>query len=217
MKFSCVIPTYNPNPIWLDRAVNSAVELFDETIVVDDGSTERVSILPKPFFLLKLIIHKTNKGQAEARNTGVREANGDIVAILDDDDYFDKEGVIALKEFIERNPDNDIYHFHLKMFGDSTGIYGENANPKELMEHNSIPGISWFKKDLWKELKGFKGREAEDWDFWIRAYKAGKKFIYFPKVVYYNNRRPNSLSANWTGGTFNRIKKEILERNKICG
>lgn len=213
MKFTMIMGTHNPKMEWLQRALASAEGLFDEYIIVDDGSKVplQLSFLADPS-LYKLIRHETNKGFYEAKNTAVKAATGDVMCTLDDDDYFDRGGTCLLKEKASKT-EGDVYHFQLQMFGADNGIYGGGAEPKNLTSFNSIPGISWFKKSMWEAIGGFTYEWAEDWDFWLRAFKAGYKFTYFPEIVYYNNRRPDSRSAGWTGPMFDKIRKEVLERN----
>jgi len=213
MKFTAIICSYNPNIEWLKRAVKSTFGLFDEIILVDDGSTVPIPSLYNKddmlgFDKVMMVRHETNKGFAAAKNTAISFATGDIICTVDDDDYFDAEGVVKLKEFINTN-DSDIWHFPLRKFGDETGLYGVNADPSLLPEHNSIPGISWYKRSLWEELGGFKILKAEDWSLWLRAFNAGKKFTYFPEVVYNYHKRNDSVSAGWRGPKFEEIKKEV--------
>jgi GT2 family glycosyltransferase len=99
------------------------------------------------------------------------------------------------------------------MFGDKDCLCGENADPDNLKKFNSIPGVSWFKKSVWENIGGFTWDKAEDWDFWLRAYKAGYKFQYFPEVVYNFNKRKDSVSSSWVGEKFEEIKRELLQRN----
>ncbi len=55
-----------------------------ETIVVDDGSTDRTNKIVSEYSV-KVIKHEKNLGICSARNTGLRNANGTIVAYTDDD------------------------------------------------------------------------------------------------------------------------------------
>lgn len=83
---SIVIPTYN-RPRLIQRAVKSALQQTVEDleiIVVDDGSTQAVSLPEHP--RLRLIRLPSNRGLAAARNAGTRAARGNWIAYLDDDD-----------------------------------------------------------------------------------------------------------------------------------
>jgi glycosyltransferase involved in cell wall biosynthesis len=55
-----------------------------ETIVVDDGSTDRTDEIVSKY-PVKIIKHRKNLGISSARNTGLRNANGTVVAYTDDD------------------------------------------------------------------------------------------------------------------------------------
>ena len=61
-----------------------------EVIVIDDGSTDGTRAVLEPYIAAKRIvyIHQENKGLAGARNTGIRAAKGNYIALLDSDDAF---------------------------------------------------------------------------------------------------------------------------------
>ena len=87
---SAIIPTYNRAQI-VCRAINSALAQTYarvEVIVVDDGSTdETVSMLSQYQGKIR-VIRQANAGPAAARNTGVRNSSGDLLAFLDSDDFW---------------------------------------------------------------------------------------------------------------------------------
>lgn len=195
---------YNPNREMLARALESAQGLFDEYMIVDDGSNPQLDDEAD-------IIHAKNEGFFAAKNTAIEHSTGDIICTLDWDDYFDRGGVERLKDLINQYPEGDIWHFQLEMFGEGSGLYGAGANPNDLTSFNSIPGISWYRRKVWEELGGFKAVQAEDWNFWLRAFKAGYKFSYYPGVVYHFNKRSDSVSAGWTGAKFDEIRKEVFD------
>lgn len=85
-----IIPTYN-RAKWLQQALRSVLQqTYDnfEIIVVDDGSTDNtkdvLADLKNP--AVRYISHGTNRGAAASRNIGLREAKGEFVGFLDDDD-----------------------------------------------------------------------------------------------------------------------------------
>jgi glycosyltransferase involved in cell wall biosynthesis len=89
--FSVIIPTYNrPKP--LAACLRSLKELAYprdrfEVIVVDDGSSESLEPVVKPFRgqLDLTLLAQSNAGPATARNTGAARAKGDFLAFTDDD------------------------------------------------------------------------------------------------------------------------------------
>jgi glycosyltransferase involved in cell wall biosynthesis len=90
---SVVIPTKD-RPEMLRRAVLSVLgQTYSpvELIVVDDGSVEPAreaiaDLNTDDLRRFEVVRHGENRGGAAARNTGLREARGEYVAFLDDDD-----------------------------------------------------------------------------------------------------------------------------------
>lgn len=94
MKISIVTPTYNRRGL-LTRLFDSLVaqDYKDiEWIVVDDGGTDGTDEALRAFqvhaqFDIRYF-HKQNGGKIGACNAGLAVASGDIVSVIDDDDYF---------------------------------------------------------------------------------------------------------------------------------
>jgi GT2 family glycosyltransferase len=91
MKLSVVVATYNRAPL-LERLLGQlSVQTLDprdfEVVVVDDGSAAPVAATLEarayPFPLR--VVTQSNAGAAAARDRGVREAQGGVVVITDDD------------------------------------------------------------------------------------------------------------------------------------
>jgi glycosyltransferase involved in cell wall biosynthesis len=78
----------------------------DEVVVVNDGgAVDPVRQLVKTFgdaFKIVLLEHPQSLGRAGALNAGIRAANGDWFAILDDDDTWEPEFVDEMMGVIER-------------------------------------------------------------------------------------------------------------------
>lgn len=91
-RVSVVIPCYNGSK-FITEAVESVLgQSYGEfeVIVVNDGSSddsaERVRSMRDG--RVRLVEHEKNRGIAAARNTGVRNARGEFVAFLDQDDLW---------------------------------------------------------------------------------------------------------------------------------
>ena len=92
-RVSVVITTFNQAP-YISEAVEGALrQTFRsrEILVVDDGSTDDTATTLAPYRSSITYIRQPNRGVAEARNTGVRHARGELVAFLDGDDLWHPE------------------------------------------------------------------------------------------------------------------------------
>lgn len=101
------MPAYNAEKY----VAGSIRSVIDQTypdwqlIVVDDGSTDRTAEIVQSLSSADgriTYIHQLNGGQASARNTGLRNSGGDLIAFLDADDLWVKEKlelqVLKMKE-----------------------------------------------------------------------------------------------------------------------
>ncbi len=96
-KLSVIVPVYNVEK-YLDKCLNSLVNqgLDDyEIIVVNDGTKDNSQKIIDGYVnkypnLVKSYI-KENGGLSDARNYGVKRANGEYITFLDSDDYIEDD------------------------------------------------------------------------------------------------------------------------------
>lgn len=89
-KVSVVIPTHNRANL-LGRAVRSVLgQTFSdfEVLVADDASSEETGAMLRAIGdpRIRHLRHDRNRGVSAARNTGLTNATGELIAFLDDDD-----------------------------------------------------------------------------------------------------------------------------------
>lgn len=90
-RVSVIIPTYNRADL-VTRAVRSALaQTFPahEIIVVDDGSSDNTSQALATFGAQIRYVHQANQGVSKARDRGIQEARGNLIAFLDSDDVWE--------------------------------------------------------------------------------------------------------------------------------
>jgi glycosyltransferase involved in cell wall biosynthesis len=89
-SISCIITAWN-DELYVGEALESVL-IQDyhpfEVIVVDDGSTDATSEIVRAFGDRVSYVHQANAGCSAARNTGIRESGGDLIAFLDADDIW---------------------------------------------------------------------------------------------------------------------------------
>lgn len=101
MKLSVIVPVYNERETLIPalKAV-LAVDLADEIIVVDDGSTDGTRDLYDEVRalspIIKVFMHEENMGKGAAVRTGFQHASGDIFLIQDADLEYDPRDYPAL-------------------------------------------------------------------------------------------------------------------------
>lgn len=111
MKFSIILPIYNVEKYLrpcIDSILNQTYKDY-EIILVDDGSTDLSSRIcdeyTSKYDFIKTV-HKPNGGLSDARNVGLKLANGEYVFFIDSDDYLINENVLRLIfDKLTGNPD----------------------------------------------------------------------------------------------------------------
>lgn len=107
---SVVIPLYNKeNDVrrTLESVLNQSYTDF-EVVVVDDGSTDGSANIVQEMMSSDArirLIKQQNAGVSAARNKGIREAKNDLVALIDADDFWDKECLLELFKMTVDFPD----------------------------------------------------------------------------------------------------------------
>lgn len=183
-----IVPTYN-RPELLSRALGTIDEQDYpnvEAIVVNDGGEgviEVVRLHPRA----RLIEHGTNRGLSAARNTGIKNAHGDYIAYLDDDDLLYPNHVSTLMGALVDGgraayTDAEVRFNPVQ----SPRLYMSNAyDPRELRRNNLFPVCCvMHDKCLLREVGMFDTElpTHEDWDLWIRMSKV-TDFIHIAEIT----------------------------------
>lgn len=103
LNVSVIVPAYNSAqtlPICIESLTRQTYPAQDyEVIIVNDGSTDATVRLLSEISLppnFRVLHHATNRGLASARNSGIRQAQGEILIFLDAD-------MVAAPDFIARH------------------------------------------------------------------------------------------------------------------
>lgn len=216
---SILTPTYNRGKLLLplyESLKNLTFENF-EWLIVDDGSeddTEQYALswiahnIENAEFPIRYI-KKSNGGKHTAINRGVREANGELILILDSDDTLPADSLATIAQYYEQ----------CKGYEDCAGVCGLMAHhdgqligtgfPKEPMyesalqfryaEKGNVTGdlLEVYKTSVMRE---FPFPEIENEKFcpeslvWNRIANKYKLFC-FNKVVYYRDYLDGGLTS----------------------
>ena len=211
MKISVIIPTFNRIDLLkraIDSVLNQSIKPY-EIIVVDDGSTDGTSdMIQQKYKSIKLIQQK-NSGVSAARNNGIKNAQGDWIALLDSDDEWKKN---KLEEQVNKLTDNPKYDFcHTNEIWIRNGIrvnqkkrhkkYGGFIFDKCLDICRISPSSVLFNKNIFNHVGWFNDKlpVCEDYDLWLRITAEFEiLFIDKPLIVKYgghNDQLSHSVQA----------------------
>ncbi len=139
---SVIIPTHNCAAYIGDAVASVLSQTYQtfEVIVVDDGSTDETSDVLTPYRDRIQYVYQDNQGPAAARNAGIRQARGNLIAFLDADDTWSPRKlelqVLALKAY----PDAGLAFTDFHEF-DESGVH----KPSHLTGQRSSE--AWFAKN----------------------------------------------------------------------
>ncbi|HXT82312.1 MAG TPA: glycosyltransferase [Acetobacteraceae bacterium] len=201
---SVVIPLYN-GAAYIEQALRSVLAQTlspDEIIVVDDGSTD-----DGPGIIARMtsdkrvrVICKQNGGQSSARNEGIRQSHGDLVALLDQDDVWYPHHLAELiKPFLEARPvelgwvysnlDQVDQHGNLviRRFLSTLRAEHPKTDLAKCLKHDMyvLPSASLISRQAFMQVGGFDERLSgyEDDDLFLRLFRAGYDNIYLDRPL----------------------------------
>ena len=221
-RVSIIIPCYNDHR-YIERSIKSALgQSYPniELIVVDDGSGEKTKILLNNLeSKLDLLLSQSNLGQSTARNNGIKKATGELILVLDSDDYFESDFVDkAVRQF-----SNDPILGLVTCYGrriDETGSIMDIFKPQgggveNFLSQNCAFGSSMFIKSDWQLIQGYDESMKEgfeDWEFYIRLMALGKSAYVIPEVLFNYQLRKNSTTSRANKKRY-QLEKYILNKH----
>lgn len=207
IEISVVICTCNRAAI-IAQAVRSVLEqetrgaFIYEVLIVDDGSTdntrEAAQRLIAEYGERLRYVYKNGGGVADARNFGVKAAQGDWIAFFDDDQIAEPQWLFELYQVTKNHRTKCVggslslmlpESFDLELGRKSRRVLGERDFGHEVRKYvnDEVPGTGnvFFHKQLFEMVNGFDVamREgAEDTDFFSRIRACGEEIWYAPNA-----------------------------------
>ncbi|UNK45814.1 glycosyltransferase family 2 protein [Arthrobacter sulfonylureivorans] len=209
LTVSVVVPVFNRVGT-VERALRSVLEqhpAVHEVIVVDDGSTDGtpdvVAAMAAEDGRIRCL-HQTNQGASAARNRGIAEATGQLVAFQDSDDEWLPGKIARQLEAREHSGPGFVFC--------RLAIHQPGARTMTVPSPRRTPGkyaLLWenfistqtvlVDRAVLAETPGFdiRLRRLQDWDLWLEILKRpAVPLVFVPEVLVHAYRQPDSLSAS---------------------
>lgn len=130
---SVVIPMFNVEK-YIQQSVSSVLAQsyqHFEVICVDDGCTDNTLELLAEFNDSRIrVVSQKNKGLAAARNTGINNARGVYIALLDADDYWSPQKLSRHVQHLNQNPKVGVSYCPSLFVDDDSQELGIGQYPK---------------------------------------------------------------------------------------
>jgi glycosyltransferase involved in cell wall biosynthesis len=213
MKFSVIIPTYNRGWV-IKESVNSVLrQNFKdyEVIVVVDGSVDDTIEILKEFNDKIIVLKKENEGPAQARNFGAKNAKGEYLIFLDDDDIFFPYTLEVYNKIINTKNNPPFLVCQAIFFSEEKRPLIENkfssinivtykdyfAKDRSIFTSSSMMVV---RKDIFQKIEGFRSINTkqslvhEDFHFLLKVGTFGPAVIILePKLYGYRVHNQNSV------------------------
>jgi GT2 family glycosyltransferase len=211
---SVVMPAYNAAR-FLAEAVESVLrQTFSdlELLIVDDGSLDDTLAIARRLAALDArlnVVATANGGPAAARNAALRIARGDFIALLDSDDVIDQQYLSKQLAVLRACPAASIVTANAINRGGGANFNGQPYWPETsgvqwlttgdvIGQEDAVCILSVFRRQVYEGVGGFNPAFSgnEDYEFWVRASRAGVVIVRNCEPLRVYRRLEGSLSSN---------------------
>ena len=212
MKISIITISFNSEAV-IRRTIESVLgqdyKGKVEYLIIDGASTDRTVEIAESYrkqFAEKgyeyLITSEPDKGIYDAMNKGIRKASGELIGIINSGDWYEPKALRVVAATYQKRP-FDLFYADLNLVRKDGSVMVKHSKRDRIVtsRHWNHP-TSFVTKATYMELGLFRCEGIhDDFEFYLRVRKAGKKIVI-----------RNVVLANFaTGGTSNQksLKKSI--------
>ena len=206
-RVSVVIATYEAGR-YLGSAVKSVLAQTRpvyEIHVVDDGSTDNTQQVMSQFAgEPRVHFHRqTNRGQAHAKNVGIRASSGDFIAFLDADDLWTPDKIAVQLPRFDTDPQVGVIYTDFAYIDEQGALletpkrdYYSGWISGRLLVDNFVNGMSSIVRRECFESEGLFDESLSmgiDYDLWLRL-SARYQFLFIDRITYLYRKWPGQMS-----------------------
>ena len=176
-----------------------------EYLIIDGKSTDgTLELLHRyePLFSGKMKIYsEPDQGIYDAMNKGIRRAGGDIIGMVNSDDYYEEDALETMAKELEKisNPYTVLYGFQRNIRDEKevkTFLYHHDFLKSQMITHPTC----FVTPKVYEELGMFdlRYKSSADYEFMLRIYET-KKVLFHPVYKVISNFREGGMSGSQIG------------------
>ena len=196
MKVSIITPAYNSAQTIESTLRSIGIQTYPdiEHIIIDGGSTDdTLKLVEKHGDRVSLVVSEPDDGIFDAMNKGIKRATGDIIGILNSDDFYTHSRVIEklVKKIQETQADTvyaDLQYVHPE-FDNRVVRYWKSGsyNPKKFLMGWMPPHPTFFvRREVYERFGLFDAgfNISGDYELMLRfLFRFGVSSAYLPEVI----------------------------------
>lgn len=174
----------------IEQTIRSVInQTYDsiEYIIIDGGSTDgTVDIIKKYEDQITYWVSEPDKGIYDAMNKGIAHAKGDIIGIINSDDWYELD---AVEQVVKHYKEGErVYYGGLKSYQENgtTFVTPATDSLSRLKRGMVVNHPSMFvNREVYERYGAFSldYRIAADWDFTLKVYMKGVPFVKIDKIL----------------------------------
>jgi glycosyltransferase involved in cell wall biosynthesis len=218
---SVILPTRNRIE-YLRQALDSVLVQTrppEEIFIIDDGSDQPVSEqLPLGDPRVRVLRHARSLGVAAARNAGIRAATGELIAQLDDDDWWASDYLAQQTAIFDREPRLDVLAARCQVVDAAGRPQPERIKPSRapvwrpvdlLVGTSPLTSGTIIRRDALLRVGGYdeslRSQQTEDIDLYARLSVSATYRLNQAVLVFYRQH-----GANWTANELRALKGHLI-------
>ncbi|MDP5171928.1 MAG: glycosyltransferase [Bacteroidia bacterium] len=227
MKISIITVTYQAASTLRDAIESVLGQDYPEVeyLIIDGGSTDGTQALVKSYGdRVHTFVSEPDKGLYDAMNKGIALATGDIIGMLNADDFYAHPNILskvveAMKTTSSEALFGDLVYVREPELDKVVRYYpGKGFHPDKMLSGNMPPHPTFFlRKTFYDEYGGFDTsyKICADFDVMVRFFHQAKgSYVYLPEVMV--NMRTGGSSTRGLSSTFT-INREMLRACRKYG
>ncbi len=186
-----------------------------EYIVIDGDSTDKtLDIIKKYEEKISYWVSEKDEGISDAFNKGILASKGEIIGILNSDDWYEKGAVKEVAEAYALDKNTGVIHGDMCFYKDKKPLFtiAPHGNPERIWREMIYNHPACFvSRNTYDSFGMFDNnfKVAMDYELLLRFYINNVKFLYIPKVL--TNQRVDGKSDVQMMGSLNEVYDSVIK------
>lgn len=212
---SVVVPCYQVEK-YLAKCVDSILnQTFAdyEIILVNDGSTDATAEICDRYAVAHSnirVVHKANGGLSDARNAGMKCANGTHICFIDSDDYIHPDYLKTMYQIAAEESADVVVCAYEKVYETNepalntvrsvkNTVFSGDEAVRQLILSQKLMNYAWnklYRIALFNDVQYPVGKRWEDIGATYKLLNKSKKVVYTDAILYFYLQREGSITAS---------------------